>query len=401
MTTEDKNEAPFVDLPPPPNASGAGDVGFKDGASQPGGRDARVVHGCGDERGRARGGGFFAGCFTGCLVAFALPFLLLVLLVAFGVTSAVSSFSDGDLAEAIKTSMKLDEGDGSAGVDEYPLFHEVWSCGEDEEESVKVVRIPLRDEIFFNDGRLKPSAASLAMQMIRRATLDEDVRAIIIEIDSPGGGITASDMLWNGLREFRDADTNRVVIAVMEDICASGGYYVASAADAIVAHPTTITGSIGVIISSVNIKELTDKIGIKDVSIASGENKQMLHPMRDLTDEQRSMLKASVDSLNRRFVQIVAEGRGMSEDEVRKIADGRVFLADEALSLGLVDDIGYFDDALDDLRELLGEDSLHVVRYERKTTFRDIFDGEGLWSLETQLRRLEGASRTRLLYKWR
>ena len=127
----------------------------------------------------------------------------------------------------------------------------------------------------------------------------------------------------------------------------------------------------------------------------------MLHPMRDLTDEQRAMLKASVDALNKRFIKVVAEGRGMPEEDVAKIADGRVFLADEAKSLGLVDDIGYFADALDDLRELLGEDSLHVVRYERKTSFRDIFDGEGIWSLETQLRRLEGATRTRFLYEWR
>ena len=326
---------------------------------------------------------------------------MFILFICFGVTSAVKAFSDGDFAEAIKTSMNMADADEGFGTDEFPFFHEVWSCGDDEDGAAKVVRIPLRGEIFFEEGRLKSSAASMAMQMIRRATLDEDVRAIVIEIDSPGGGITASDMLWNSLCEFREADTNRAVVAVMEDICASGGYYVAAAADAIVAHPTTLTGSIGVIISSINVKELADRIGIKDVSIASGENKQMLHPMRDLTDEQRAMLKASVDALNKRFIKVVAEGRGMPEEDVAKIADGRVFLADEAKSLGLVDDIGYFADALDDLRELLGEDSLHVVRYERKTSFRDIFDGEGIWSLETQLRRLEGATRTRLLYEWR
>lgn len=386
-----------IDLPPPPVERADSGSRCSQGLPPP---PYASYHDEGRD-GKHGGGRFFAGCFTGCLVAFALPFLLFVLLVAFGVTSAMSSFSDGDLAEAIKTSMNLKDVDEGFGTDEYPFFHEVWSCGDDDDEAAKVVRIPLRDAIFFEEGRLKASAASLAMQMIRRATLDEDVRAIIIEIDSPGGGITASDMLWNSLCEFREADTNRVVIAVMEDICASGGYYVAAAADSIVAHPTTLTGSIGVIISSINIKELADKIGVKDVSIASGENKQMLNPMRDLTDEQYAMLKASVDSLNKRFIKVVAEGRGMSEEDVAKIADGRVFLADEALSLGLIDNIGYFEDALDDLRELLGEDSLHVVRYERKTSFRDIFDGEGIWSLETQLRRLEGATRTRLLYEWR
>ena len=326
---------------------------------------------------------------------------MFILFICFGVTSAINAFSDGDIGEAIKSSINMKDEDEGLGVDDFPFFHEVWSCGDEEKGAAKVVRIPLRDAIFFEEGRLKASAASLAMQMIRRATIDEDVRAIIIEIDSPGGGITASDMLWNSLCEFREADTNRVVMAVMEDICASGGYYVAAAADHIVAHPTTITGSIGVIISSINIKELADKIGVKDVSIASGANKQMLNPMRDLTDEQRAMLKASVDSLNRRFIKVVAEGRGMSEEDVAKIADGRVFLADEALSLGLVDDIGYFEDALDVLRELLGEDALHVVRYERKTSFRDIFDGDGIWSLESQLRRIEGATRTRFLYEWR
>lgn len=402
MDTE--REDPVVDLPPPP-ASERGPDGGEWTRERPRYTDPEWPQ---SNPGRAQpreerrsGGRFFLGCFTGCLLAVLLPPIFGLLFVILGTTSLVKAFSSGDLGEAVKSGMSLSSDEDDFGVDDFPSFHEVWSCGDDDDDSAKVVRIPLRGEIFFEEGRLKQSPALLALQSIRRATIDDEVRAIILEIDSPGGGVTASDVLCHALEEFRDASTNRVVVVVMEDICASGGYYVAAAADMIVAHPTTITGSIGVIITSFNVKELADRLGIKDVSIASGENKQMLSPLHDLTPEQRAMLQESVNALNRRFVKIVADGRRMTVEDVEKVADGRVFLAEEARKLGLVDDIGYFNDALDDLAELLGTDSLHVVRYERKTSFRDLFDSDGIWDLETQLRRLESASGTRLLYKWR
>jgi protease-4 len=288
-------------------------------------------------------------------------------------------------------------------VDDYPPFKEVWSCGDDKEDGAKIVRIPLNGIIMLEESRwsLKPGTAQAALLSIRRATLDEDVRGLIVEINSPGGGVTASDIIWNALQEFKEADTNRAVVVVMGDTCASGGYYISAAADHIVAHPTTLTGSIGVIIESLNIKELAAKIGVRDVSIASGDNKQMLNPFHDLTDEQRAILQKTVDELNGRFVSIVAKGRDLPREKVAAIADGRIFIANEALQLGLVDQIGYFPDALASMAELIGNDALHVVRYERKATFMDMLESEGIFGMASGLRLLENASRTRLMYKAR
>jgi protease-4 len=205
---------------------------------------------------------------------------------------------------------------------------------------------------LFSDAE---NSSLAVLNTVHGAVDDDSVRGIFLRVNSGGGEITASDILWNQIRAFKEADTNRLVVVLMGSLAASGAYYVACAADTIIAHPTTMTGSIGVKIESVNIKGLADKLGVKSATIASGENKDFLNPLKDLTPAQEAMLQKMVDSLQDRFVSIVAEGRNLAEAEVRAIADGRVLLAQEALDAGLIDEIGYEDDAKDLFREHFGE----------------------------------------------
>jgi protease-4 len=284
------------------------------------------------------------------------------------------------------------------GSDEFPEFKERWSYGHGE---TKVVMIPLRGVIFLDedDGFFgsDPGAASTALKSIHRATADQKVKAIILDIDSGGGGITASDVLLKALLDFRKSQPDRRVVSVFGDVAASGAYYVALGSDRIVARPTALTGSIGVLMQTINIKELSEKIGVRDVTIKSGRNKDILNPFSDLSEEQRAMLQGIIDKLHERFMKLVAEHRSMPIEKVREIADGRVFLADEAVQLGLIDEVGYWEDSVAATAGLLGVEDIKVYRYERGFTLSGIFSSASLVNPGAWLRRLPT---TRFLYAW-
>lgn len=174
---------------------------------------------------------------------------------------------------------------------------------------------------------------------------DPSIRGMILEVDSPGGTVYESARIWEKIKEVQ-AETDIEIYTSMGTVAASGGYYVAAPTDKIFAADETITGSIGVIADYVNIAGLEEKLGIKHEVIKSGKYKDIGSPSREMTEEERKINQAQVDEFFDKFVGVVAEGRGLSEDEVYTLAEGQVYTGKQALANGLIDEIGYFDDAL-------------------------------------------------------
>jgi protease IV len=189
------------------------------------------------------------------------------------------------------------------------------------------------------------------------------IKAIVIRIDSPGGGVAPSQEIYEELIKTRD---KKVIIASMGSVAASGGYYIACAAHKIYANPGTITGSIGVIIEFANIEELLDKIGLKSVVVKSGKYKDILSPTRELGKDERDLLQGVIDSIQGQFIDAVALGRDIPRDKITEIADGRIFSGEQAKSLGLVDELGNFDDAIKYSAEKAGISGEPDVVYPEK-----------------------------------
>jgi protease-4 len=204
---------------------------------------------------------------------------------------------------------------------------------------------------------------------LKKAAKDEDVRAVVLRINSPGGTVTASDVMFRELQLFR-TERRVPIVAVMMDVAASGGYYVALAADTIVAHPTTVTGSIGVIMITMNAQGLLEKIGVSASAIKSGARKDMGSPFRTLTDEERAIFQSVIDNLHQQFVSKVVERRRIPPETARLLADGRIFTADQALSQRLVDRLGYLPDAIDAAKRAAGVERARVIVYHRPRQYR-------------------------------
>ena len=169
------------------------------------------------------------------------------------------------------------------------------------------------------------------------AQKDSDIKGVILKVNSPGGGVTASDIIYRELNLFK-SKKKIPIVALFMDTAASGGYYISMSADAIIAHPTTVTGSIGVIISSLNFKEGMDKIGVKDQTITSGPNKNILSPFDEFSPEKRKIIQSIVDDMYKRFFNIVKKNRTkIDSQKLKSLADGRIFTADQAFKEGLVD----------------------------------------------------------------
>jgi protease-4 len=245
-----------------------------------------------------------------------------------------------------------------------------------------------------------PLAARIREEL-RKAEKDDDVRALIVRINSPGGTITASDIIYREILGFRQRKKVPVIAAIM-DVGASGGYYAALAADKILAHPTTVTGSIGVLMVTVNVQGLLEKVGVAAVPIKSGPYKDAGSPFRPLTPDERAIFQSVIDEMQSRFLRLIAESRGLPESRVRAAADGRIYTAEQALALGLIDRIGYLDDAVAMAREAANLKEATVVMYRRPREYRS-----NLYSIApapdedlAQMARLIGVTGPRFLYLW-
>lgn len=229
--------------------------------------------------------------------------------------------------------------------------------------STKIAVISLRGIISgYIGGSMGESMVEDIKLQLEQALEDDDVRAIVLAIDSPGGEVTASDIIYEAVRK---ADEKKPVVASMGAIAASGGYYVAMGARHVFAHDTTITGSIGVIMQTLNYSDLLGKVGLQMVTFKSGKFKDVLSGSRAITDEERDLMQTSLMQTYGRFVGIVARERSLPEDGLRNgLADGRPISGRDAAEAKLVDEIGDFEAAVAKAIQLGTAPGSAVVRYE-------------------------------------
>jgi protease-4 len=204
---------------------------------------------------------------------------------------------------------------------------------------------------------------------LKKASDDPKIKALVLRINTPGGTVTASDVIYRELELFK-RDKKIPVVAVMMDVAASGGYYVALIADTIVAHPTSVTGSIGVVMLTFNAEGLMQKVGVAAQTVKSAERKDMGSPFRPMTPEERAIFQSVIDDLYRQFVAKVVQRRNLPETTARALGDGRVYTAEQARAARLIDRVGYMPDVIDIARQAAGVDTARVVVYHRPRAYR-------------------------------
>lgn len=253
-------------------------------------------------------------------------------------------------------------------------------------------------------GRSAPSTVSLVRESLQKAETDDDIAGLILRINSPGGTVTASDIIRHDILEFKKRKHVPVLACIMAT-GTSGGYYVATAADEIFAHPTAITGSIGVILMKFNVEGLMGKIGVEEQTVKSGDKKDILSPFRRATPEEVRLAQSIIDQLYGRFLDVTMERKGnsLTRDELRKLADGRIYTAGEALEARLIDKTGYLDDVISGIRKTIGDDKARVVSYYRPGNYKgsiyaDAGEKGGVMEMLGGLDSFSGAS---FMYLWR
>lgn len=217
------------------------------------------------------------------------------------------------------------------------------------------------------DSRENPVATF--QEALALAAADDRVRAVVLRMNTPGGAVTATDIMYRELLRFR-RDTGKPVVTLMMDVTASGGYYLACGSDAIVAYPSTVTGSIGVIVQTVSVRDGLQRIGIHTDAIVSRPNKDIASPLATLSDEERAILQNIVDDMYDQFRTVVREGRpGIDDDQWERLTDGRIMTGRAAADAGLVDSVGDLRDALALAQKLAGIERADVVLLHRPLNY--------------------------------
>ena len=216
----------------------------------------------------------------------------------------------------------------------------------------------------------RDNPVSVLLEHLDKAACDRSVKAVILRINSPGGTVVASELMHDEIMHFREK-TDKPIVAVMMDMATSGGYYIACACDEIVAQPSTVTGSIGVLMLMFDASGTMNKIGLRSEAITSGRYKDAGSPFRPLLPDERELFRDIVMDMYERFVGVVQAGRpNLSEEEVRRLADGRVYTANQALQAGLIDRIASLRETTCCLKEELGLRGVRLVAYQRPYDYR-------------------------------
>ena len=211
---------------------------------------------------------------------------------------------------------------------------------------------------------------SLFVEKLDKAADDRNVKAVVLRLNSPGGTVAASDVMYHSLREFKRKTTKPVVASIL-DLGCSGAYYLACGCDGIVAQPGSVTGSIGTILQTFSLAGTMDKIGVKAVAIKSGELKDLGSPLHDLSAKERTVLEGIIRQFFQQFLTVVQQGRKeIGEEKLRALADGRVFTANQALQEKLIDRIGYPADGIEWAKKIAGVEKTRVVVYHRPSGYR-------------------------------
>lgn len=250
----------------------------------------------------------------------------------------------------------------------------------------KIAVVKVEGEIVQTGDLTTAAVAEDLVSQLEQAGEDPAVKAVILRINSPGGSVVASDEIYREVLELQRA--GKPVVASMGEVAASGGYYVAAGARRIVANPSTFTGSIGVILVLLNLEGAAGNLGVDPIIIKAGRLKDIGSPFRELTEEERQIFQGMIDQSYQQFVDVVAEGRHMSESEAREIATGRPYTGLQADDLGLVDRLGDFDVAVGTARRLAGLERATVVEYRPQVSLQDLL-GRGFPGVRSPVEELE------------